>query len=94
MTPIPLSPVPSQTLKVNLAGQACDITVYLIGALLYCDLAVAGLPIISARLIRDRVQLVRYAYLGFVGDLAMVDTQGTEDPQYLGLGARWQLTYL
>ena len=37
--------------------------------------------------------IVRSAYLGFVGDLAFIDTQGSDDPVYTGLGARWILTY-
>jgi hypothetical protein len=43
--------------------------------------------------------LINRQYLGFVGDFMFVDTQppaGTlgEDPQYTGLGTRWQLVYL
>lgn len=42
--------------------------------------------------------IVRDSYLGFVGDLAFVDTQpdpvlGPQDPQQSGLGTRWLLTY-
>lgn len=45
-------------------------------------------------LCRNRVYLVREAYLGFRGDLAFVDTAGNDDPQYAGLGTRWPLLYL
>lgn len=38
--------------------------------------------------------IVRSAYLGFIGDLAFIDTQGTSDPIYAGLGTRFQLVYL
>jgi hypothetical protein len=38
--------------------------------------------------------LVRSLYLGFVGDLAFNDTQGTANPVYTGLGTRFQLVYL
>ena len=33
-------------------------------------------------------------YTAFVGDFIWVDTQGTDNPLYSGLGARWQLVYL
>lgn len=43
--------------------------------------------------------LVNRQYLGFVGDFMFVDTQppvgsSGDDPQYAGLGTRWQLVYL
>jgi hypothetical protein len=42
----------------------------------------------------DRVKLVRHAYLGFIGNLGFIDTQGKTDPDYTGFGARYQLIYL
>lgn len=45
-------------------------------------------------LCRNLVYLVREAYLGFAGDFAFVDTAGSDDPQYSGLGTRWQLLYM
>lgn len=43
--------------------------------------------------------LLNRQYLGFVGDFIFVDTQpdpvtGPTDPQFAGLGTRWQLIYL
>lgn len=43
--------------------------------------------------------LINRQYLGFVGDFMFVDTQpdpvtGFADPQFEGLGTRWQLVYL
>lgn len=43
--------------------------------------------------------LINRQYLGFVGDFLFIDTQpdpttGSADPQYAGLGSRWQLVYL
>jgi hypothetical protein len=49
---------------------------------------------VTTVLCHDRVRLVRSAYLGFVGDLAFVDTQGHADPQYQDLGSRFVLAYL
>ncbi len=94
MKEIPLQPAPSQTLSVILAGQNCQIAVYQKSTGMYLDLSVNDAPIITTLLCRDRVRLVRQEYLGFVGDLTFMDTQGRDDPQWAGLGARWRLRYL
>lgn len=94
MNVIPLQPLPSQFLNVTLAGQACRIAVYQKGTSLYLDLTVANVVRMTCVICRNRVRLVRQAYLSFVGDLAFVDTQGVLDPDYTGLGSRFQLVYL
>lgn len=94
MLGIPLISVPSQTFNVVLAGQPCRIAIYQKSTGLFMDLSMAGSPIFTGVLCRDRVRLVRMKYLGFVGDLAFVDTQGKDDPNYAGLGSRWDLVYL
>ncbi|MBU9656059.1 phage baseplate plug family protein [Burkholderia cenocepacia] len=94
MLNVPLMANPSQKLSVLLAGQNCQISVYQKTTGLYLDLSVNNAPIKSGIICRDRVRLIRYAYLGFIGDLTFFDTQGVDDPQYSGLGTRWQLVYL
>lgn len=94
MLNVPLTANPSQKLSVLLAGQNCQIAVYQKTTGLYLDLAMNNAQIKSGIVCRDRVLLIRHAYLGFVGDLAFFDTQGVADPAYAGLGARWQLVYL
>lgn len=91
---IPLRPTPSQKLNVVLAAQNCQISIYMKTTGLYFDLNVNDAPVRTCVLCRDRVRLIRQEYLGFVGDLAFYDTQGTDDPQYAGLGARFLLVYL
>lgn len=91
---IPLTSVPSQKLSALLAGQNCQIKVYQKTTGVYLDLSINDSPIVSGVICRDRVVLVRDTYLGFTGDLAFFDTQGTSDPTYDGLGARYQLVYL
>jgi hypothetical protein len=91
---VPLQPLPSQTLNVSLAGQACVIAVYQKTTGVFLDLTVAGTPRVQGVLCHDRVRLVRQPYLGFVGDLSFIDTQGRDDPQYTGMGSRWVLAYL
>ena len=61
---------------------------------LYLDLYVSGQLVIAGVLCRDRAYLLRQPYLGFFGDLVFVDYEGTDDPQYVGLGSRWQLRYI
>ena len=94
MQTIALSAVASQKLNVLLAGQNCQIKVYQKTTGVYLDLAINDAPVKSGVLCRDRVLLVRHIYLGFIGDLAFFDTQGTSDPTYDGLGGRYQLVYL
>ena len=99
---IPLKAVASDTLYVQLSGtsggqivqQQCQINLYQKENYgLFMDLFLNGTQILSAMLCLDRVGLVRQAYLGFVGQLAFIDTQGTSNPYYTGLGTRYILTY-
>ena len=94
MQTIPLQPVPSQTLAVTLGAQACQINVYQTLYGLFLDLYVAGVLVIGGVLCENDNRIVRSAYLGFAGDLAFNDTQGSADPAFAGLGARYQLLYL
>lgn len=86
--------VPSQSFKAVLAGQNCLIALYQKSTGMYFDLSLEGVPKLQGVLCHDRVQLVRQTYLGFIGDLCFLDTQGLDDPQYTGLGTRWLLAYL
>ncbi|EIF30971.1 hypothetical protein BCh11DRAFT_06483 [Burkholderia sp. Ch1-1] len=91
---VPLSAIPSVRLSILLGGQNCQIKVYQKTTGVYLDLSVNDAPVVSGVICRDRVALVRDAYLGFTGDLSFFDTQGVSDPSYEGFGARWQLVYL
>lgn len=100
---VPLSPLASQTLSINLGGQACQIAVYTLGidpdAHLYFDLTVGTTPIVTGRVCRNLQQLLSDAkYRGFQGGFMFVDNQGNmqtgQDPQADGLGSRYELLYL
>ncbi|AET91664.1 hypothetical protein BYI23_B010570 [Burkholderia sp. YI23] len=91
---IPLAATPSQRLSVALAQPSCGLAVYRKRTGLYLDLFVAGKLIMAGVLCRSLVYLVRETYLGFVGDLAFVDSAGDDDLQYSGLGTRWRLLYI
>jgi hypothetical protein len=92
---VPLQSVPNQIVNVGLGtNQQCTISIYQRTTGLFFDLSVAGAVIITGVLCLDQNLLVRNTYLGFVGDLAFFDTQGTNDPDYTGLDGRYQLVYL
>lgn len=106
MQVIPLAAVPSQLVQATLAGQSVSLAIYQLGfppmADLYCDLTSNGTPIVNCRKCRayggsateaPPALLLDARYWGFSGDFLFVDTQGDEDPQYSGLGTRWQLVY-
>lgn len=95
MIVIPLQAIPAQTFGITLGGLPCRIALYQKGDNFFFDLTANGAPVHQCRMLRNRVWLVRYTYLGFVGDLVMVDTQGNNDsPTWDGLGSRYQLYYL
>ena len=93
MLQIPIKATPSQTLSVILGGQDCKISIRQKSTGVFLDLLVADSPVIMSQLCLDRVMLVRHPYLGFIGDLAFVDTQGVTDPAYSGFGDRYRLVY-
>jgi hypothetical protein len=90
---IPLTPVAAQSFTIQLNSQNCAINIYQKSTGLYFDLAIDGNPIVTTMICLNLVGLVRESYMGFNGQLAFVDTQGTDDPDYTGLGSRYQLVY-
>ncbi len=91
---IPLQPVPSQSISFVVAGQNCQAKIYTAGGQMFADVQAGGVSLVSCVILRDAVPIVCRDYAGFVGNLVMIDTQGGDDPQYSGLGSRWQLVYL
>lgn len=91
---VPVQPVPSQTLAAVLGGQSCQLAVYQKRTGLYMDLMVGGVVLFTCVACLNEVLIVRGPALGFVGNLVFMDTQGSDDPSYEGLGSRWVLFYL
>ncbi len=91
---IPLQAVPSQSFNVGLSNQACQVNIYQKSTGLFFDLLVANAPIVTGVICRNLTKLVRYLYLGFIGEFAFIDTQGATDPYYTGLGSRYLLAYV
>jgi hypothetical protein len=90
---IPLKAIPSQSVNVVLSGQPCLIDIRLIGDRQYLSLSVNGDVICQNVLMVNRSAIIRAGYTSFVGDLAAIDTQGDEAPQYSGWGTRWLLAF-
>lgn len=91
---IPINDVYSQTLTVQLANQNCTLNLYQKSTGLYCDVLVNNIQIIGGVLCQNLNRIVRDTYLGFIGDLAFQDTQGSNDPSSPGLGSRYVFCYL
>lgn len=94
MQTVPLQSVPSQSTRVVLGGQNCQISLNQKPQGLFFDLSVDGVAIVNNIIARDAVPLVCREYVGFTGNLLFVDTQGSADPDYTGLAAKFSLVYL
>jgi hypothetical protein len=94
MQALPIIAAPNQTFRATLGGQYCTINLRTLGGNLFADVLVNSAPIILNRLCLNQTRIVREAYLGFMGDFVFVDTQGSDDPVYTGLGTRFLLIYL
>lgn len=94
MIAIPLQSIPAQAFNVTLGNQPCRIVLYQKGAAFYMDLTANGSVVVQGRMVLNNVWIVRYAYLGLIGDLVILDTTGAANsPTYDGLGSRYKLCY-
>jgi hypothetical protein len=94
MLTIPLNKVANQTLSVILAGQNCTLNIYAKLDNLFCDVGLNGSPIVTAVICQNLNFIVCRNYSSFAGNLMFIDTQGESDPNFDGLGDRYQLLYL
>ena len=91
---IPLIPgKPAQSLAVPLNGALATLTFAQKLTGVYATIALGNTAIASNVLCRDGAKLLNGQYLDFPGDFAFLDTQGSSDPDYLGLGSRYVLAY-
>lgn len=93
MQEISLSPSLSQKVYVTLGGQNCAIKLHQRSTGFYADVYIDDKAIAQGVLCLNCTYIVRYAYLGFKGDLIFVDTKGTADPMYDEIGTRFRLYY-
>lgn len=94
MIVIPVQPLPSQTLQVQLDQQACTLNIYQNTYGLFVDVFSDNILIAGGVVALNLVRMLRDIATGFRGDLAFYDTQGNSDPIYTGLGNRFVLVYL
>lgn len=94
MLTITLTAEKEQTVNVTLANQACTIRLVQRDSGIYIDLSLNSIPILQGVPCWYGNKIVRYSYLGFVGDLFFSDQQGESDPYWDGLGTRFLLFYL
>lgn len=85
--------IPAQKLAVQLAGKSVGIILSQKTTGLFADISMAGQAIASGVLCRDGARLINGAYTGFPGDLAFIDTHGSSDPDFTGLGDRFKLLW-
>lgn len=90
---IPLQVLPNQTVTVTLDGQNSQVNVYQTFGGLFLDLYVNNVLVVGGVICQNLNRIVRSLYLGFSGDLAFIDSQGSDDPVYSGLGTRFVLAY-
>lgn len=81
-------------MTVTLAGQYTQLNIYQKAFGLFMDVLVSDVPIIQGVICQNLNRIVRSLYLGFQGDFTWIDNQGSDDPTYTGLGARFSLAYL
>lgn len=91
---VPLAAAPNQAVNVLLNGQNCTFNIYQKSTGLFIDVNVAYVRLLSGIICLNRNWIVRSKYIGFLGDIAFVDMQGSSDPYYTGLGSRYLLAYV
>lgn len=91
---VPLQAIPNQTVTVTLNNQVTQLNVYQTFNGLFIDVYLENDLVIGGVICENQNRIIRSAYLGYSGDFAFIDTQGSEDPVYSGLGSRYFLTYL
>lgn len=94
MIKIPLNPVPSQSIKVVLAGQNCEIKIYYRFGTMYMDLICNNSLVQSGAVCRNRASIVQVANNNFKGSLHFVDLLGESEPIYKDFQSRYSLLYV
>lgn len=99
MQEIPLRAAANQTLQIVLGEQNCSLRLYtraLPGGAdaLFCDLSIDQQPIFCGCVCLDGLPMPLYRWPHMTGRLVFVDMEGSDAPQWDGLGSRWRLIYL
>lgn len=94
MLEVAIQPKKAQEVAITLGGQACLIRIVQRSTGVFMDLSVGDKPIMQGVICLNMNKMVRYPYLGFAGELFFADTEGSDDPDYFGMGTRFKLYYL
>lgn len=90
---IPLSAVPFQTVSAVVNGQQYRITVRQLGAFLYTSVTVDGTKVTDTVAATVATGIIPWAQNVADTNPYFVDTQGSQAPQYEGIGERWVLLF-
>ena len=90
---IHLAPTASQILNVVLNQQLVRLDVYQRSTGLYMNVWLNDVQVVAGAICQNLNPVVHAEYLGLGGDFVFVDTQGSSDPAYEGLGGRYVLTF-
>lgn len=97
--------VNSQNVRLNIYAKTISVPVVPTGGIptdppvyerinpVFMDVYLNDNILVYGVLCRNDNVIVRNLYFGLSGDFAWTDTQGSDDPQYQGLGTRWLLVY-
>lgn len=96
---VPLISTPNQIQVVPLDGESVQLVVNQRSNGLYMDVYLNGDAIVLGVICENRNRIIRNRYFGFPGDFVFNDTQAAPDaegsnPDYTGLGGRFQLLYI
>ncbi|MDE9536105.1 phage baseplate plug family protein [Xenorhabdus bovienii] len=94
MIEITLKSLKAQQLTTTLNGQVCTIRLNQRSTGMYMDLTADNKPCFQGVLCLNCNKIVRYPYLPFKGELFFADLEGSSDPEWQELGARYKLYYL
>lgn len=92
-TTIDLAATASQTVTTTLSGKTVRLWVRQLSTGLYVDIWVEETPFLMGILCLAGTPLIRNPASVLPVELVFLDTQGSEDPDYTGLGTRWVLAY-
>ena len=91
---IPLAATASQTLNVVLNQQLVRLDVYQRSTGLSLNVWLNDVQVVAGAICQNLNPVVHADYLDLGGDFVFVDTQGSDDPAYDGLGDRYVLTFV
>lgn len=93
MYEIPLDAIPYQTVSFTLDDKGVTVSLRQLGTSLFTSLWVDGELINSNIRATNGGHICVFPTSAITTDLRLIDTVGSEDPQFHGLGSRWILVY-